>query len=226
MRSVICFILFTLSFCLTAQESDLKIRFNPSFNNETIILNKPYLFNNDSISFEILKFYISNIQLFQNEQLVYTEIKKHHLIDLENPKSLEIIISKAPSTPFNSIVFKLGIDSITNVSGAFGEDLDPTNGMYWTWQSGYINFKLEGITALCPTRNNFFQFHIGGYQYPFNTIQSIKIETNNATEITIDILVDKLLSKIDLRETFEIMSPNKKAVELACLISSVFKLSE
>ena len=72
------------------------------------------------------------------------------------PSSLALQIPS--NIPFSKLKFQLGIDSLTNVSGAMGGDLDPTKGMYWTWQSGYINMKIEGKSNSCKTRKNQFQF--------------------------------------------------------------------
>jgi len=44
------------------------------------------------------------------------------------------------------------VDSLANVSGAMSNDLDATKGMYWSWQSGFINLKIEGKSASCKTR--------------------------------------------------------------------------
>ena len=38
----------------------------------------------------------------------------------------------------------LGVDSVLNYNGVHEGALDPINGMYWTWQTGYIHCKLEG----------------------------------------------------------------------------------
>jgi hypothetical protein len=219
-------ILLFSSILLLAQEDQVSITFNPTYNNENIQLGKKYPFTQDSIQFENLKFYISNIQLFQDNHFVHSFEKKYHLVDLENPKSLDITTKIKSNQAFNCIIFYIGVDSITNVSGAFGDDLDPTNGMYWTWQSGYINFKLEGTTPLCPTRNNLFQFHIGGYQHPYNTLQKVQLIVDKTSKINIQILLDKLLVTISLNETNEVMSPNKKAMELAALLPSIFQISK
>lgn len=37
-------------------------------------------------------------------------------------------------------------------------DLDPLNGMYWAWNSGYINMKIEGITPKCQDATIYFNF--------------------------------------------------------------------
>ena len=180
----------------------------------------------DSINIDVIRFYISNVQFFQEEELVSSLEKKHHLVDLEKQKSLKIKLGKNANLPFNKIKFDLGIDSLTNVSGAFGEDLDPTNGMYWTWQSGYINFKLEGTTPSCPARKNYFQFHLGGYQAPFPNVQPVELDIFDKKNIIIELPIDQLLEKINLKESYEIMSPNQPAVDMAKLIAALFIISK
>jgi len=71
----------------------------------------------------------------------------------------------------------IGTDSITNVSGALDGDLDPIKGMYWAWNSGCINFKLEG-TRVISGKKTPFEYHIGGYNGPQATAmkKSIKID--------------------------------------------------
>lgn len=76
---------------------------------------------------------------------------------------------------YDAFRFNPGIDSLENVSGAFGGDLDPTKGMYWAWHSGDINFKLEGHSAGCGSRDNAFQLRLGGYQAPHASLQTIHL---------------------------------------------------
>jgi hypothetical protein len=103
-----------------------------------------------------------------------------------------------------------------------GDDLDPVNGMYWAWQSGYINFKLEGKSKICNTRNNVFQFHIGGYMHPNATVQTVFLNVKNPNKTEINIDIEKFLNAIDLRTTNEIMSPGEKAATLAKLYQTIF----
>ena len=94
-----------------------------------------------------------------------------------------------------SISFCIGIDSLASVSGALSGDLDPSNGMYWAWQSGYINMKIEGTSSSCKTRKNSFNFHIGGYLKPYNAIKKIEIPINKIQNQIIDDL-ERLGTKI------------------------------
>jgi hypothetical protein len=98
--------------------------------------------------------------------------------------------------------------------------------MYWTWQSGYSNFKLEGVSDFCPARNNRFQFHLGGYQAPFNALQKVELKTLNTKRININVAIDKLLAQLNLKETYQIMSPSQKAVELSQIAANIFSISK
>jgi hypothetical protein len=122
---------------------------------------------------------------------------------------------------FDAIRFNIGIDSTTNSGGVKGGDLDPTKNMYWAWQSGYINFKLEGKSKACKTRNNVFQFHIGGYSYPNNSLQTVTLPINKILNINFDL--EKLLSGIGLQTMNEIMSPGAKGMQVAKLYKTVFE---
>jgi hypothetical protein len=83
--------------------------------------------------------------------------------------------------------------------------------MYWTWQSGYINFKLEGVSNQCPTRENKFQLHVGGFQKPYRTTQDIELKISGK-EKTVFFNLKKLISIINLKEDHTVMSPGEKAV--------------
>jgi len=187
------------------------------WNDKKIVLNESYfLQNEETISIQTLKYYISSIQLLNNKKVVWKETKSFHLIDEEDSISKKIKLSKtAFDIDFDEIVFNIGIDSATNYSGVQGGDLDPTNGMYWTWQNGYINFKVEGKSTFCKTRNNAFQFHIGGYENDLSTLQRISLKINKKWPIEINLDIEKLFEYINLSSQNEIMQPCKEAVEIA-----------
>ncbi len=222
MKNLFTIFFSVLSFHLLAQNSFM-IQFQPQFNGYPLELNKKYFTQNDTVIIETLKFYVSDIEFYNENAKVDMADKKHYLLDLENPSSL--IIKHKTSKSFNFIKFKIGVDSLTNVSGVFGEDLDPTNGMYWTWQSGYIHFKLEGKSNLCIARNNRFQFHIGGYGSPFNSIQEKTLKVNKKNCIIL-IPIDKLLEKLDLSKIYEVMSPSQKAVDISKHLVSLLEISK
>ena len=223
-------LLLSISFSVFGQNEKKNISFFPTLNNELIEINKEYFSQSidDSINFEAIRFYISDIELFQDDDLIFSLEKKHHLIDLETPESLKMDFEIKQDLKFNKIKFNLGVDSLTNVGGAMGGDLDPSNGMYWTWQSGYINFKLEGITASCPARHHFFQYHLGGFQSPYNSLQTIELPLFNtdSKSIKINLAIDDFFKNINIKETYEVMSPSQRATDLTELIASMFSISK
>lgn len=212
---------------ISAQEHNrFQINFSPVFNDSIIHFDETSfkLLSGDSVQFDVLKFYISSIALLNNQKQVWIEANSFHLIDAAKENSLSIELKTPEKIQFNQIKFNLGIDSITNTSGAMGGDLDPTKGMYWTWQNGYINFKLEGRSNLCQTRKNEFQFHLGGYQYPFNSLQSIILKADNQEKISVAIDLGKLMNSIDLGKENQIMIPGKEAVMISKQVADIFSI--
>lgn len=220
---LLCFTNFT-----QAQSNDISISFLALFDNKSLSYDElnEVIFKNENLEIETFKCYISNVTLYNGTKKIYTEKNSFHLLDAADASSLELLLEDSDDVSFSSIQFNIGIDSTTNVAGAFEGDLDPTNGMYWTWQSGYINFKLEGTADICPARNHRFQFHVGGYQGEFNTLQKVELAVTNSDEIHINIHVDELLDPIDLATNYQLMSPSENAVKMAELLADIFKISE
>jgi hypothetical protein len=225
MRLLLVCLLCIFSTVLSAQQSNIFL-VHHLFANNPLKINEFYsLKNKDTISIQTLKYYISSIQLLNNKKVVWKETKSFHLIDEEDSISKKIKLSKtAFDIDFDEIVFNIGIDSATNYSGVQGGDLDPTNGMYWTWQNGYINFKVEGKSTFCKTRNNAFQFHIGGYENDLATLQRISLKINKKRPLEINLDIEKLFEKINLSTQNEIMQPCKEAVEIANKLPLLFSV--
>jgi hypothetical protein len=84
---------------------------------------------------------------------VYSLPQKYWLIDAENPIT-QCIYFKTKKF-FEAIQFNIRIDRLTN-AGAKAGDLSPQHAMYWTWQSGYINLKIEDVSILCQSLKQHF----------------------------------------------------------------------
>ncbi len=179
---------------------------------------------NDSIRFDNLKFYFSNVYFSKGGKSFDSLSKKYHLYDSEIDTSSNCSFNSVDYFICDSLHLTIGIDSITNVSGAMGGDLDPVNGMYWAWQSGYINFKIEGVSPLCNTRNHVFQYHIGGYSAPYASARKISFAAAGNYSVTLTIPLDELLKKIDIKTTNEVMSPGKKATEISDHLAKIIML--
>lgn len=176
----------------------------------------------DSIQIDGFKCYLSNIEIFDSSNKKDLSPSNCHLLDFSNSDTALLLLS--PFANANSLEFNLGLDSIINTSGALGGQLDPSNGMYWTWQSGYINFKIEGKSQHSLATKHEFQFHSGGYAYPYYSLQSINLELqpNKAFHLEIDLaLFFKLIS---LKDFNHVMSPGPNAIKISKALASCFKL--
>ena len=204
------------------------LRVTPVFSSTHLTLNKQYSLNNqkDSITFEMVKYYISGIQLLLNSEIVWKDTSRFYLLDAENEKSFSIPLKIPTDLIFNEINFLSGIDSTTNVSGAFGGDLDPTNGMYWTWQNGYINGKFEGKSNLCKSKDSSFELHLGGYQFPYNALQSVQLKLTSKKIIEVHLELEHFINNIDISEKHHIMSPSNEAVLMSKAFSNSFKIAQ
>jgi hypothetical protein len=206
-----------------AQEENRTLNFQPVFNGKELVLDSSYFRSGDTVRITQLRFYISSVEFLKGDSVTWRESPSYHLLDFSIPSSLTLPLTTSAGS-FDRVRFNLGIDSMTNVSGAQGGDLDPTKAMYWTWQSGYINFKLEGHSSLCQSINNEFLYHLGGYQFPFSALQNIMLTTGEAKEITIRLDLSKFLTPELLTSHTFIMSPGEKAVAMAGKIKTAFSI--
>jgi hypothetical protein len=211
--------------CAKAQERVLEVEFRALYGNKPLVLKSEVdQFQEKKIVFTRLKYYITNIELCFGDQSVWKEENSHHLINQAEIETAKIALTIPEELHYDKIKYQLGIDSLTNVSGAMGGDLDPTKGMYWAWNSGYINFKLEGVYEDCPTRKNKFQFHIGGYAENMASVQKIEHKIMKERLILVNVQVDQFLKELNLEEEHSLMSPSVKAVTFAERAALIFNV--
>jgi len=203
-------------------EKGWQLELLPTFLDEQLVLEKEYKFEESEMSIDMLKFYISHIELLKDGKIVWTETESYRLIDASDSSTLMIDLDIPESLTFDAIQFQLGIDSATHELGILGGDLDPTKGMYWAWNTGYINFKIEGYSSESNTRDKSFQYHLGGYMQPYETVQTISLDIPKKEKKVLKINVSKFLSAVDLANEPRAMSPGAKAKELSKVVSTIF----
>lgn len=122
------------------------------------------------------KFYIAQVKLMNTDSGTSYDVNKdeYFLVNFAGGQSTRLLLKAVPYK-YNHISFVLGVDSIRNVSGAQTGALDPANGMFWTWNSGYIMAKLEGTSPSSSQPNQAFEYHIGGFSGPDNVLRRITL---------------------------------------------------
>jgi hypothetical protein len=160
---------------MPVQTFQLKLSFKPVADGVTLEYNKS-LKNHmqETYSVSAFKFYITRVRLVNGANNTGSIIgeNEHFLIDASSATTSNISIKALPGQ-YDQLEFMLGVDSIRNVSGSQTGALDPTNGMFWTWNSGYIMAKLEGISPVSNQPNQRFEYHIGGFKGEENVARKI-----------------------------------------------------
>lgn len=141
---------------------------------------------NEQFKVTMLRYFVSNIVLTKTDGTKYTvpQDSCYFLIDESKLQTLTPKVN-VPEGEYSKIDFVLGVDSLRNTKDLLQRTgvLDPTgnaSGMYWSWNSGYIFFKMEGTSSVSTQTNNVFQYHIGlfgGYATPtLNNLKKISID--------------------------------------------------
>jgi hypothetical protein len=132
------------------------------------------------------KYYVSNFQLIKSNGEPGKSGGEIFLVREDEAKSKSVSVSNIKEDTFTGMRFMIGVDSLYNCSGAQSGELDPINGMFWAWNTGYIFLKLEGTSPSSTATGNIFEYHIGGYKYPSNCMRTVTIEFKTPLKITKD----------------------------------------
>lgn len=166
--------------------AELNIRFRAYVHGVPLELNKKYK-NPFGESFEIsrLRFYVSRIApVYADSNIKSHERSVYHLVDFSDSASTRLTLPVEPGSCFG-IRFLLGVDSLDQIRGVQSGALDPSRGMYWTWNSGYQSLKIEGYSSESNQPSHIIAYHIGGYRQPFSTVWKIRINTTDDEEFGI-----------------------------------------
>ena len=173
--SCLIYLLLVITGVTNAQvkTSELLISFQPTANGKSLVLKDSSYINyfNENYTITRLKYYISNIHF--DGQINGTLNQNIFLMDAAEENRVRLNV---PAGTYSQLYFTIGVDSILNCSGAQEGALDPLNGMFWTWNSGYIFFKLEGFSSSSPADLNRMEHHIGGYRGPNKAGRTIKLQ--------------------------------------------------
>jgi hypothetical protein len=207
------------------------IHFSLHFNREIFQLEKDYTTTaGELIQVYKMKFYISGLKGVTAKGDTILLSKEHFLIDAADSNTQKISL-QIPS--IQSLIFTIGVDSLRNTNGIQSGTLDPAKGMFWTWNSGYIMAKMEGISSAANTAGNRFTHDIGGFKQPFNSTRMVQLplkqnKINNST-VYIEVNLSNWFNgkhKILLKEQAICHTPGLLAMQLADNFATSFSIKE
>lgn len=155
----------------------------------------------ETFKIDQFKYHIGGIRM-ETADSSFSVGEDYYLISESTPESKMININ-LPRRGYRRMVFFIGVDSLKNVSGAQTGALDPLNGMFWTWNTGYVSAKLEGSSLESGLPRKRIEYHIGGFRSPYNAVRKIELSLR---EDFFTKGIDKPWSipiKVDLSKWFE-----------------------
>lgn len=175
--------------------NDVEIEFDNRAGNTSLVFGVEYTnAAGEKLTFSTFNYYVSNFVLVREDgtEFVVPKDSCYFLCKHDDPDSREIVLKNVPAGDYTALKFMIGVDSAKSVSPIAERPgvLDPAagaNGMYWSWNSGYIFVKVEGTSPQAPldpgTNANTFQYHtglFGGLNSPtLNNLKTVHLHTHH-----------------------------------------------
>jgi hypothetical protein len=184
--SICWFVSITMAFAFLpkTESGTVSLQFENYIGNVVLHLDSPEYKNDLGQAYNVTKFkyYISNIHLIRSDGKEFI-LDDYFLVNEEKKESKQINLSGVEEGDYSSLSFTLGVDSLHNCSGVQSGALDPINGMFWAWNTGYVFLKLEGRASESKSPGRMYEYHIGGFKNPYNCIRNINLKFENTFRV-------------------------------------------
>jgi len=179
-------------------KTNVQLSFANEFGGQPLQLNTIYnTLLNDQVTLTTFNYYVSNVQLKKADGTVWKQEESYHLYktDDQNNSQFSINLQDVPQGQYTELTFSIGIDPLRNSSGAQEGALDPINGMFWTWKTGYMFVKSEGFYYQNNQKQGAWVYHTGDDE----SYQTITLSLNNINLNTAD---NQIAVKADVQKMF------------------------
>jgi hypothetical protein len=183
------------------------VEFKAKMNGENLVIKTGEYLNISGykIKFETLRFYLSNLKLVKddNSEVLLKDVSFLDFVNNHNndaDKGEQIIITTDAGS-FKSVKFGVVVDpSLNNSDPSVYPETHPLSiytGEHWSWNTGYIFFKLEGrydTLGVNPNLAPIFLFHLGTNPLYLEKVLSknITVVKEDTTRIKIILNAEKL----------------------------------
>lgn len=218
--------IFLSFFTSLSMVSGQSIRFRAFFGKEAVDWeNKNFSSSTgETFRFSQVAFYLSDFCWYGADGQVLREPGRVELLKANSEQdNMHIRATVKPGR----LCFRLGLDSATQVSGETRGPLDPALGMYWAWNTGYIQCKLEGISSASGGKNGQFEFHLGGYRSPYPTDFPVCLSFAEAglnPEVRLNL--KPLMDSVSLKKNWSVISPGEQANRMVRILANAFETAE
>lgn len=215
----------------TAKNGEVGIEIANYVGDQKLSFDSTYTLNGgQQIKVSKFNYYISNVKLQRADGAEFVEEESYHFVTADKVSSGHFHFEKVPAGSYKSMTFMIGVDSLRNVSGAQTGALDPANGNFWTWNTGYIMAKLEGQSPMAGR----ITWHIGGFKGEYNSLRTVTLTFDNpvnvtaSSETTINLKADMKKwfepNNVSFGTASEIMTPSETSKKIADNYANMFSI--
>lgn len=222
-----------------SSNASLKLNISHVGNGNPLVLDPASTYtttNGDTFSVKLFKYYLTNVKLTNQAGQAVALPGTYFLVDESDPLSKVITLQNVPAGDYTGISFLIGVDSARNVSGAQTGALDPSHGMFWTWNSGYIMAKIEGSSPQSGNSLGDISFHIGGFSGANKGIRTVTlpfpidahVHAEHQTQVNMTGDVAKWFSgvnNIDFAFTFDVTTISSRSRSIADNYAGMFTVT-
>lgn len=190
----------------------------------------------EQFSVTMLRYYVSNFQLLTDTS-EYSVADSYFLVDESVQSSTSLELKDIPAGTYKGVRFMIGVDEdryLAHATNPYTGALDPANNMFWTWSTGFIHFKLEGVSPVSTTTTNQFVYHVGGMSGQYAGQRVVELSFNgdslvvaNGKTAEVHLLADILQlfhtpNDVSIAATNTVMSTNTTSASLADNYADMF----
>lgn len=191
---------------------------------------------NEQMTISTINYWFTNVKFIKSDGSEYAEEESYRLIRGDQSNTMHFHVSDVPDGTYKGVKFMIGVDVASSTSGAQAGALDPAiNGdMYWDWNTGYIQLKLEGTSPASTATDNAYKFHIGGVGQGIETPREVTLmfpsevtvgEKDGSIHLIAD--VDKFFgpsTPVKIADKAIFMMPGQKASDIADNYAQMFRI--
>lgn len=225
---------FTMTSCNKDDYYNLDLEIDYKVGAESFVYDQVYTINGTAVKFSLVQFYVSGIHI-EDHDGAKVNFDKYLLVKPSQTNYELGPIAKDFGSHLHELNFNVGIDEATNsqttetfTSRAATDPLSTQNpAMHWSWNSGYIFIKMEGMvdTDGDGTPDAVAEWHLGMN----SMLRPVGISAHSdlskgKNEIHLNFDVAKLFTDVDLATEYDThtMDNMPLAVKIADNVSSAF----
>lgn len=190
---------------------------------------------NEQITISAFNYWVSNMTFVNSDGTEYKEPESYRLLRGDKHATHHFHIADVPAGTYTAVKFIIGVDKARNTSGAQTGALDPTESgdMFWSWNTGYIQTKLEGTSPQSTASDKMFRYHIGGVKDGIETPQEVTLTFPQP--VVVGDQAGSAKVKVDVAKFFptpmsiammsEMMHPNEMAYNIAKGYTDMFSIT-